>query len=274
MKKILVVIFTMLFCFAMSPKVQAIYYGNVTSDINGSITLTTYSSDGGACISGIPCEIKREFSREKIHPIVYTTSKTHLYSTTTSERKKIAVLKKGALLKVQKNNSYLWEKVTYNGKSGYVREKVITLKDPIKYTSYIMQPFKYMYHYQIDSKGELFVNDRLQPELLGRPYFIAISWFKRIYFYENHAGMQVNRFNNYIFKYPFKIGNTWTYKDINTNQTITSKVMSVNRTIKTPIKTFKNVVEIYQSNGETWYLAKNVGVIKKIATNENITLIK
>lgn len=269
------IIFVILISLIFSTNASAIYYGNITSDINGFIVLSTYSSSGGACISGIPCEKNRTFSESKIHPIVYIASKTHLYAKPSIKSKQLITLQKGSVIKVWKNDSYYWEKVIYHGKTGYVMDKRISMDDPIKYQSYNLQPYNYDYKYQIESNDTVRIFQLRNPELLGRPQFMAISLFSRYYSYENHEGLQVNRINNYIFKYPFKVGKTWTYNDIYDNKKrIKSIVVGIDRTIETPLKTFKHVVEIQQSNGESWYLAKNVGVIKIVSADRTSMLIK
>lgn len=64
-------------------------------------------------------------------------------------------------------------------------------------------------------------------------------------------------------RYPLYVGESW--KTSNGGQhAITNKVQSINRTIKTRAGTFNNVVEVTDSEGWTYYYARNVGIIKSL----------
>jgi hypothetical protein len=86
------------------------------------------------------------------------------------------------------------------------------------------------------------------------------------FYKESKAGLiEGNLTYGYSFMYlayPLKVGTTWSYKN-QQGKNIICKITSVTKTIKTKAGTFKNVVEVRESDGTYRYYAKNVGLIKK-----------
>jgi hypothetical protein len=85
------------------------------------------------------------------------------------------------------------------------------------------------------------------------------------YYKEDETGlMSVDPDNGDSFMdlaYPVKVGTTWSYTDYEEKE-ITRTITSVTKTIKTRAGTFKNVVEVKESDGTYLYYAPNVGLIK------------
>lgn len=91
------------------------------------------------------------------------------------------------------------------------------------------------------------------------------QYYKK-YYKEDKTGLIIGNpdYEKFSFKhlvYPVKIGTTWSYTNYE-GKKITSKITSVTKTIKTRAGTFKNVVEVKDSDGTYRYYAKNVGLIK------------
>lgn len=63
--------------------------------------------------------------------------------------------------------------------------------------------------------------------------------------------------------YPLHVGKSWETSN-GGEQAISHTIQSINRTVKTKAGTFKNVVEVTDSDGWTYYYARNVGIIKSL----------
>ncbi|KXG09076.1 hypothetical protein AT864_02760 [Anoxybacillus sp. P3H1B] len=86
---------------------------------------------------------------------------------------------------------------------------------------------------------------------------------------ENQQGLVIDE-GKYSLRlvYPLKIGKQWSYVNF-AGKKITCTITSLNKTVKTKAGTFKNVVEVKESDGRYRYYAKNLGLIK----SENPSLI-
>jgi hypothetical protein len=87
------------------------------------------------------------------------------------------------------------------------------------------------------------------------------------YYKEDETGLVFGIFEyDYSFVhlvYPIKVGTTWYYTN-DEGETITCTITSVTKTVKTRAGTFKNVVEVKESDGRYRYYAKGIGLIKSV----------
>ncbi|AIE61476.2 5'-Nucleotidase domain protein [Bacillus methanolicus MGA3] len=91
------------------------------------------------------------------------------------------------------------------------------------------------------------------------------------YYKENKSGLIIGNLDNEKFSflhlaYPVRVGTTWSHTD-DKGKKIICKITSVTKTIKIRAGTFKNVVEVKESNGAYSYYAKHVGLIKSYRPN-------
>jgi hypothetical protein len=85
------------------------------------------------------------------------------------------------------------------------------------------------------------------------------------YYREDEHGLVSGNFDyGYSFThlvYPVKVGTTWSYVNYE-GEKIICKITSLTKTVKTKAGTFKNVVEVKESDGRYRYYAKHIGLIK------------
>ncbi|USK58574.1 SH3 domain-containing protein [Peribacillus asahii] len=176
--------------------------------------------------------------------------------------KKVGSLKKDAGVYVYSKTKSGWSEIRYKKKKAYVMTKYLKFAD-----SYLRDKSK-VYTYR-SSDGE-----KYQELYTGESYDGWDEWVSNEGIYimrEDTKGLYEGVFDggySVQIEYPIKVGKSWAASD---NED-TARILSVNKTIKTPAGTFKNVVEVRYKYSDgyfyTAYFTKNVGLIKIVSKNK------
>ena len=85
--------------------------------------------------------------------------------------------------------------------------------------------------------------------------------------YEDKNGLYTGVYDGWAasdIEYPIRVGKSWVASDDEEK----ARIMSINKTVKTPAGTFKNCIEVrytyYDGDVYTSYYAKNIGFIKTV----------
>lgn len=154
--------------------------------------------------------------------------------------------------------------------------------------SYMLDKKK-VYTWKYNDEGEIFTSKISASDLVyegpenlglwsesgeeGDGYFITLEDEKGLYeitcHYVDGISCQESAANPYTgLQYPLYVGASWETSN-GGQHAITHTVQSINRTVTTKAGTFKNVVEVTDSDGWTFFYARNVGIIKSLE-NEKV----
>ena len=182
-----------------------------------------------------------------------------------TKAKKVGSLKKGTKVTVYSKTKSGWSEIRYNKKKAYVSTEFLKFKK--KRTSYKMDTSK-VYVYKSDgikhsysSEGKKYDYDKAW--IIWNAKESGRSWTEIEK--ETSEGYYIGYPESdyfIILAYPLKVGANWETWDGNDIHLAT--VTSMSKTVKTSAGTFKNVVEVKESQGYTSYYAKNVGLIKSL----------
>ncbi|MFS0782640.1 SH3 domain-containing protein [Bacillus sp. 1P06AnD] len=178
--------------------------------------------------------------------------------------KKVGSLKYGTTVQVQAMLASGWAEIKYNNKKAYVSNAYLSYTTDAAPVTYKKDPSKV---YQFKSLDGIHTYKSNNEKYNG-------SW---IIWYGTGPGYQQttieqetkdalmggwpNASTESILKYPVKAGTTWV-QSYDTGET--AKILSVNKSVTTLAGTYKNVVEVQDSEGALSYYAPNVGFVKKM----------
>lgn len=176
--------------------------------------------------------------------------------------KVVGWLKKGTIVQIYSTKKG-WGEVWFKNKKAYVSLKYIKLSSSLSFKKDKTKT------YVFKTYGDKSVYKYVSSSRFGTPY----EWNKwtmemgeTTVFYERESKSELLLSSNpkgsatIQLKYPLYVGQTW--KPNPKNQSF--KITALNKTVKTPAGTFKNVIEVKQGSIAVYYFAKNIGLIKRI----------
>lgn len=181
--------------------------------------------------------------------------------------KKLGTFKKGTKVIVFSKTSTGWSQITYKSRKAYVSTKYL------KFAPTYSPNRNKIYVYYDNNAGVSFVHKYFGTKNGWDIWNVSIETandkleLEQEKFKEDRKGMYINLGNKTTtqLRYPLALGKTWS--GTLGNEIYTTKVTSLNKTVKTKAGTFTNVVELTTTNkGKTYvgkaYFAPNVGLIK------------
>lgn len=208
-------------------------------------------------------------ARAKSYTGTVTSNGLNVREKASAKSKIVGWLKKGNVIPIY-STSKGWGVTRYKNKKAYVSLKYIKLT-PAPAMSFTMDKSK-TYVYSV--YGEETVYKYLSSSKFGTPY----QWNKWIVekedvnvYYERESDSELLLASEeqdgsighptVMLKYPLYVGQTW--KPLQKSGSV--KITSMNKSVKTPAGTFKNVIEVKSSQADSVaYYAKNIGMIKTI----------
>ena len=91
--------------------------------------------------------------------------------------------------------------------------------------------------------------------------------YEKLYYTENQYGLYVTAPDYYggtittrLIKYPIYVGQSWATEAY--GEYTTKTIVNVGSTVKTPVKTFHNVIEIMDDDGMVFHYAEEFGLVQ------------
>lgn len=181
-------------------------------------------------------------------------SSLNVRSSANSKSKKIGSLKDGLKVIVYSKTKSGWSEIRYKKKKGYVSTNYLMFAN-----SYLKDKSKvYIYETQGKKYKEIYV---------GKSNYGEDIWEsdKETYsVHEDKNGLYTGIPDFYYMvdiDYPVKKGKKWRRGE---QGQVNAQISSVNKTVKTPAGTFKNCIEVKHNGRDTYYYARNVGLVKSM----------
>ena len=183
-------------------------------------------------------------------------------STASIKAKKVGSLKKDVRVVVYSKTKSGWSEIRYKKKKAYVQSKYLQI-------SYLLDKSK-VYREGDYIEGDVLTYKYKRKENSWDVWEVSSERFDKWEYVikENSSGLyrRIDGISYLVLKYPLKVGQSWK----NGSDTLT--ITSINKSLKTPAKTFKNVVEVKSTSSfpSHTYYAPSVGYISGKENGEAI----